>query len=58
MGCFGESEFKVGDRVFAPIIGLEGTIIDITGDSCMVEFFGDNMRRFVDVFNKNRLKKA
>ena len=30
MGWFGESEFKVGDKVLVPVIDLEGTIIDIT----------------------------
>lgn len=58
MGWFGESEFKIGDKVFVPVIDLEGTIIDITGDSCMVEVYGDNMRRSVEVFNKNRLKRV
>ena len=54
---FNNSKFKVGDKVFVTTVDLEGTIIDIENNSYMVEIYGDNMRRFVEVCPKHKLRK-
>ena len=54
---FNNSKFKIGDKVFVTTVELEGTIIDIENNSYMVEIYGDNMRRFVEVCPENKLKK-
>ena len=52
------SKFNIGSKVFVTTLGLEGTIIDIEGDSYMVEIYGDEMRRFVEVCPENKLRKV
>ena len=54
---FNNSKFKIGDKVFVTTVDLEGTIIDIENNSYMVEVYGDNMRRFVEVCPEHKLKK-
>lgn len=54
---FNNSKFKIGDKVFVTTVDLEGTIIDIENNSYMVEVYGDNMRRFVEVCPGHKLKK-
>ena len=54
---FNNSKFKAGDKVFVTTIELEGTIIDIENNSYMVEVYGDNMRRFVEVCQEYSLKR-
>ncbi len=60
MGFFNSSnsKFNIGNKVFVTTLGLEGTIIDIEGDSYMVEIYGDEMRRFVEVCPENKLRKV
>jgi len=54
---FDTKKFKIGDKVFVTTVDLEGTIIDIENDSYMVELYGDNMRRFIEVCPEKKLKK-
>ena len=54
---FNNSKFNVGDKVFVTTIELEGTIIDIENNSYMVEVYGDNMRRFIEVCPEHSLKR-
>ena len=56
MGFFDNSKFSIGDKVFVTTVGLEGTIIDIEGNSYTVEIYGDNMRRFVEVCKEQELR--
>lgn len=58
MGFFDNSKLSIGDKVFVTTVGLEGTIIDIEGNSYTVEIYGDNMRRFVEVCPENKLRRA
>lgn len=55
MGFFDNSKLSIGDKVFVTTVGLEGTIIDIEGNSYTVEIYGDNMRRFVEVCKEQEL---
>lgn len=57
MGLFSEKKVKAGDKVWVPSIGSEGTIIDVEDRTCMVEAYGDDMRRIVEVVNVDELRK-
>ena len=54
---FSDSKFKRGEKVFITYLDMEGTIIDIENNSYMVEVYGDNTRRFVEVCSEDKLRK-
>ena len=58
---FGNSnseDIKVGDRVEVLYAGIEGIVVSVSSNTCMVSYMTENDKEIVETYNKSDLRKC